>query len=325
MQIFNLPTNMKKLLLSLCLMASTAHASELIYIQSPYGAGHGGTASEFRILEQANKSQSKYNFVLEFKPGAQQTLALKAVDTDPQKKLGIVAASIVENNRAKTINSADYIPIAGLGDACWVVVANVGDQQQGLDSLRDVRKTKDELVIGGVAFGNAAHLTGLQIAEKYGFKVRYIPFKSNPEALMQGMVASEGVNLVVVQVKDFETFKPKQDKLQMLAASCPTRIPKAPNIKTLAEQGIRSPYIFNAVVAHKDMDPARREELSKILLQATKDVGEKTIAELSDMKPPMFRGLTISKWYTDTYTLVDELLDKYNLAIEKNRRGESSN
>jgi hypothetical protein len=38
----------------------------------------------------------------------------------------------------------------------------------------------------------------------------------------------------------------------MIAASCPTRLPQEPKIKTLKEQGIEAPYIFNIAIAHKD-------------------------------------------------------------------------
>jgi tripartite-type tricarboxylate transporter receptor subunit TctC len=315
---------LRSLVAGLACISFSAIAAETIVVTSPYGAGHGATASEFKILDAANKNQSKYNFIMEFKPGAQQTLALKAVNAEPQNRLGIIAASIVENTRAGTINAKDYVPVAALGEACWVVVMNVGDQARGLDSLRQVRKTRDELVIGGVAFGNAAHLTGLQIAEKYGFKVRYVPFKSNTEAMIQGMVGDSSVNMVIVQVKDFEAFKPKQDKLQMLASSCPVRIGAAPKVRTLKEQGIAAPYIMNAVVAHVNMDAAKRYEIEKILEQAMRDVGAKSIAEMSDMSPPIFRNLSVKKWYDDSYKLIDTLLDKHATAIENNRNGNPS-
>ena len=309
---------------SIAFISPSILAQETITVVSPYGAGHGATASELRILDAANSSQTKYKFVMEFRPGAQQTLALKSVDGDPNNRLGIVAASIVENNRNKMINASDYIPVTALGEACWVVVTNVGDQKRGLDSLQDARKTRDELTIGGVAFGNAAHLTGLQIAEKYGFKVRYIPFKSNVEAMLQGMVADNAINMVIVQVKDFQAFKPKQDKLQMLAASCPVRHADAPDVKTLREQGIVAPYIINAVVAHVKMDEVKRKEIQGILEKALVQVGEKFISEASDMKPPFFRNVPINKWYDDTYKVIDNLLDKHANAIENNRKGNLS-
>ena len=104
-------------------------------------------------------------------------------------------------------------------------------------------------------------------------------FKSNFDALVN-MAADNGVELVIDKYEGYQNLKSKNAKLQMVAASCPTRLPQEPNIKTLAELGINAPYIFNITVAHKNMPDSRRRAISIILDQATEKVGEHKIFEL---------------------------------------------
>lgn len=314
---------MKKILAILAFFCGvgTAAATENIIIVSPYGAGHGGTAAEYRIIDRANALQQRYRFTLEFKPGAQQTLSLRETDREPQRRLAIVAASIVENTRSGAVNVRDYVPVSALGEACWAVVSNLGNSIRGLDSIRESGPLNKEITVGGVAFGNAAHLTALEIAQRYNLAVRYVVFRSNTEAMIQGMVGSDSINLVIVPLKDFENFRNKQPRLNVLAASCPTRLPQLPQIKTLQEQGITAPYIFNAIVAHRSMETARRDDIAQILNQALREVGEKAIQDSSDMKPPTLRGLDLSAWFDSTYRTVDRLLDKHAKSIDLNRQG----
>jgi len=309
------------LILFLTLLSISAAAAEIITIVSPYGPSHGGTAADYRLIERANSLQQKYRFVLEFKPGAQQLLALKEIDQHPQQKLAIVAPSIVENTRNNTVDVNDYIPVSAIGDACWVVVSNLGQQQQGINSFKQVQITRNEITAGGVAFGNAAHLTALEIAQKYNLGVRYVVFKSNTEALIQGMISSNDVNLVIVPFRDFESLRTHRPQLTALAVSCPTRLPQLPTVKTLREQGITVPYIFNATVAHRLMESSRREEIASILQEALQSLGAPTIQQLSDMSPPTLRGLNLKTWFDNSYYIIDQLLEKHTVSIGKNRQG----
>ena len=64
----------------LATVSMSAYSAETISIASPYAANHSGTAAMYRIIEQANRDQSRYNFILEFKPGGEQIIAVKHMD-----------------------------------------------------------------------------------------------------------------------------------------------------------------------------------------------------------------------------------------------------
>lgn len=297
-------------------MALASWAGEVIAIQSPYSASHSGTPAMFKILDQANSLQSKYRFILEFKPGGEQIIAVKQLDDRPNDRLAIVAPKFVEHVESKKLNGSDYVPVFALGDACWAVISNLGNSAQGLSSLQGAK----EIVVGGVGFGNAAHLTALQIAEKFQFGVRYIPFKSNFDALVL-MASDNSVNMVIERVSSFNQLKDKNPDMKILAMSCPARHPDAPNVKTLKEQGVVAPYVFNIVVAHQQMKSDRRRELEQILTQATNLVGSTEIQKLSDMRPPQFDNVGIAKYTNDSLGLVRSLLNKHQAAVQQSAQG----
>ncbi len=291
---------MKNYLIALLFAVGTAHATETIKIYSPYSPTHSGTPAMYKIIETANRSQNIYNFVLEFKPGGNQIIALKSMDAN---SLGIIAPAFVENVAAGKVKGSDYIPVHALGDACWTVITN-----------GPINANK-ELTVGGVGFGNAAHLTALALGEKYKFDVKYIVFKSNNDALVN-MAGNNGIFMVIDRHEAYESMKTKNPNLQALAASCPTRIPTAPNVKTLKEIGIDAPYVFNITVAPKSMDETRRKAISIILNDAQAKVGADEIFKVSGMKTP---AVTPEQFYTKSIGTVRRLQEKYRDKIEASK------
>ena len=177
-----------------------AGATQIIKIYSPYSPGHSGTPAMLRVVEKANQNQTVYKFVVEFKPGGNQIIAVKSLD---ENSLAIIAPAYVENVEAGKLNERDYVPVHAFGDACWAVVTN-----------KPLKGSK-EFVVGGVGYGNAAHLTALALGDKYGFAVRYIVFKSNNDALVT-MAGDNGVEFVIDKYESYEGLKTKNQKMNMV-------------------------------------------------------------------------------------------------------------
>jgi tripartite-type tricarboxylate transporter receptor subunit TctC len=294
---------MIKYLIASLVFFSGALSAETIKIYSPYSPGHSATPALYRVVDEANTMQNIYKFVVEFKPGGNQIIAVKSLD---ENSLAIIAPAYVENLESGKLNERDYIPVHAFGDACWAVIVNKPLQGQ------------QEFVVGGVGFGNAAHLTALALGEKYKFNVRYIVFKSNNDALVN-MAGNNGVEFVVDKYEAYESLKTKNPKMEMIAASCPSRLPQAPNVKTLKQQGINAPYVFNIAIANKEMSNARRVAIGNILDAATARVGEAEIFKLSAMRPPQFDGITADQFYQQSVVLVRNLQSKYRKQIESSK------
>ena len=301
---------MKKILLAvLSAISFCTYASETITIASPYTPSHSGTTALRAVVEQANTQQTKYNFVIDFKPGGQQMLAVQYMDQRPDERLSVIAPAFVENTEAGSLVANNYAPVYALGDACWAVITNV-----------PTFKDAGTLNVGGVGFGNATHLTSLLLGDKNNFKVKYVPFKSNFDALVL-MASDNSINLVIDRVQSFNQFKDKNPNMRIAAASCPHRLAGAPDVPTLKELGIPAPYIWNIIVANNSMPVAKRKELGKILDTATISLGKSKIQELSDMSPPVFNNVNIDTYYSNSLQSVSTLLKKYTNTINDARNG----
>ena len=280
------------------LFSLSVYAQETVRIYTPYSPSHSGTPAMLRIIDEANKSQNIYKFILEFKPGGNQVIALKFMD---ENSLAIIAPAFVENVNKGLVKEEDYIPIHTIGDACWTVITN------------GPIKGMKELTVGGVGFGNSAHLTGLALGEKFSLPVRYIVFKSNNDALVN-MAGNNGITMVIDRYEAYESMKTKNPKLEAYAASCPIRLPQAPKLKTLAENGIKAPYVFNITVAPKSMDSAKRKVIAIILNDAQNKVGADEIFKLSGMKIPTESA---EEFYKSSVSVVRILQTKYRKEIEE--------
>jgi tripartite-type tricarboxylate transporter receptor subunit TctC len=304
---------MKKLALLLMFVILQASAKETIVVMNPQGPSHSGTPQLMAVIDEANKQQNKYQFVIEFKPGAFESIALKELATSPQTKLSTMTNAAIEGIDRGLINESDLVPVFSQGDSCWAVIG-VTDTNNGLDSF----KSSKELIVGGPAIGGATHLAALEIGSRYKIPVRYIVYKSNYDAFIN-MASDSSINFIFERVKNYESFKDKNKNMHILAMSCPVRHPQALNIKTLREYGINTPYIWQQIVASKNINESRRKEFEVIFTNATKKIGLVTIQELSDQTPPMFNGVDSQTHYYQSLIQLKAYRAKFRNSIEASR------
>jgi len=290
---------MKKILLSvLMLVTQLASAQETVKILSPYSASHSGTPAMLRVIDRANQSQSAYKFVLEFRPGGNQLLALQGIN---DRSLAIIAPAFAEHVSSGTVQQDDFVPVLTLGEACWAVIIS-----QPLTELR-------EIMVGSVGPGNAAHLTALTLGEKFKLPVTYVGFKSNNDAVVN-IAGNHGVNLAIDRYEAFEALQHTNTRMQVYAASCAQRLPQARNIPTLKELGIDVPTVFNIVVAHRNMDAGMRRTLAAILQTAQQQVGSQEIFQLSGMVVPSER---VEQYYARNIAAIRRLQERFREEINK--------
>lgn len=309
---------MKRLLMiALVVASSLVSARELITLEVGHGPSQPNAAAYIRTLDTANTLQDKYEFVIEFKPGANGALALKTMDLAPMTRIATVAPAFVENSKSGLLNESDYVAISSQGEACWAVIANFGDTARGIASLQG----KKRVVVGGTGYGNAAHITSIILGEKYGFEVQYIVYKSNLDGLV-AMVGDNGPDLVLERVQNYKTFKEKNPKLQILGINCSKRSTIMPEIKTVREQGVNTPTIFFAIVANVKMPEAKRNEIGKILQDAQARIGSEYFLDVADMFAPQFSKppVSVDEFFTKRVSQMHYLTTKYKAQIDMSRR-----
>jgi tripartite-type tricarboxylate transporter receptor subunit TctC len=305
---------MKKLLAAMAMwVATVCLAQEPITVYTPYSAGHGGNAAFQRVLDRANELQTQYRFQFELRPGAQGMIALRTANENPNNRLAVINAAFVELVENNQVQENDWIPVHAIGEACWAVLTLGGDEAQGISSLKNLL----ELTVGTVGVGNVTHLTGLAIGEQVGVPVRLILFKSNYDALVN-LVGNHGVNFAIERYAVVDQFREKNPRIKAVAMSCPTRY-AATHVATLKEQGLNIPGVINIVMAHRTMPADRQLAVGRILDQATRDVGLKEIQHLSDMRSPVFDGVSAQQFYRSRIDTLKFLRKRYSKQIQDNR------
>jgi hypothetical protein len=155
------------LMLTLC---SWSFAKERVVLFYPYSASASSTPATLRLVDEANKLQQEIEFILEFKPGGNQSIAVKSMEQSPLNSLSLIAPAYIENYRSGLFDKNNHRAVWSLGNACWAVISNLGKTEGGVASLTGI----EELTLGGVGFGNATHLTGIMLGDRFKFKTRYI-------------------------------------------------------------------------------------------------------------------------------------------------------
>ena len=307
----------KSLMFLLCVATTSAMAKETIYIQGSASATQPNWIPYRQMLKVANEMQSKYEFVLELKPGGNGLLALNAMNSSPKNRLSTISVPFLELVRQGQINESDYIPVTTQGDACWGVITNMGENQRGVESLRGIK----EINLGTVGIGSTAHITALMLGEKFGFRVNVVLYKANYDALLN-MAAGENINMVMERVSNYKSLLAKNSNLRLLGVLCNQRNPLTPEIPTLYEQGYNVPTIWMATVANKNMPLDRRDEISDILNQAQETLGNKYLLETADLSAPMFRNPKISTqdFIKERKRIHNIMADRFDKSITESRK-----
>jgi len=101
--------------------------------------------------------------------------------------------------------------------------------------------------------------------------------------------------------------------------SCPVQYLQMADIKTLSEYGVNTPYIWQQIVANKNINEDRRKDFESIFSSATKKIGSKTIQELSDQIPPIFNNVDSRTHYYRSLIQLKAYRVKFNTEIEASR------
>lgn len=296
---------MKKLFLALLCVSSLAFATETIVVLNPQGAGYSGTPQFLATIDEANKIQNKYQFVPEFKVGGFESVALLDVKNHPQTRITSVVTSHLEAADRGLIKLDDYVPVFANGDACWALASN--------KPLKDLK----EIIVGAPALGGALHLDALEIGKKYNKPVRFIFYKTNGEAVLAMMQGD--VNLTLDRVVVFENYKKQFPTVEFVAMTCNVRHPAVPNLRTLKELGIDAPPIFNVIVASKDMDLTRRQDIRQIFERASKNLGQDRLSGLGDHVPALFQNIDSDTYYYARVARHKSMREKWKKEVDSSR------
>lgn len=215
--------------------------SRTIRIVVGFGAG-GGTDIAARIVAQPLSEKLGQSVVVENKVGAGGTIASNQVahgDKNGYTALVISTGHTVSAAMFKSLpydSVKDFAPVGLIANSTYVVVARGDLPVKNLKELIALAKAKPgDLKFANVGAGSTQHLAGELLHQKAGMKVLNVPYRGTP-ALVTALITGE----VDYGVELLHAVKGNADagKLKILAVASPERVPAAPDIPTVAEQGV---------------------------------------------------------------------------------------
>lgn len=279
--------------LLLAIASVTATAKENITIIYSWTAADGPANYSRAIIEEANKSQSKYNFIFDTKPGAGGSLAANYVKNTPNTILATASAFFVRPNFFPN-ESYDLNAFKEIYLQCTAPMAITATKYK---TWTDVPKDRP-ITIGVSGLGTTTHLFASQIQKKYP-NLTVIPFKSTSESLLS--VASGNTDLHVAFLGEVETWgadNSKYSKLNVLGTSGHDIIRGFP---TLVSQGF-GPTVANISVPFHlavpaNMSEEKFNELRNILVRAGQSASVKETYKQDACVAGNLTDSNLQPWY----------------------------
>ena len=270
------------------------YPSKQIEIIVPYAPG-GTTDFVTRLIGQKLSESWGQPVVIVNKPGASGALgadlAAQAVgDGYTLLVTGYTNRNLLFSNPAPAPNPAkDVIPIAVVGKAPLLLLANPGFPAKSLKELLALAKSKPgTLNYASIGNGSPSHLAMEMLKRQAGIELTHVPYKGSAPAL-QDLIAGH-VPLMFDSVVSSSPHV-KSGKLRAIAVSTAARLPSLPDVPTVAESGLPSFDAFTWTTLYvpagtpADRIEKLRTEVARIL--KLPDVQERFAAQGAIIPEPM--------------------------------------
>jgi tripartite-type tricarboxylate transporter receptor subunit TctC len=282
------------LLLALCV--SSAWAKETITVVYAFSISDTMANYSRTLIEEANRSQDKYQFILEAKPGAGGSIASRHVAATPNTILATSGAFFVRPN---------FFPNEShrLEDFRELLVqtsAPMSASSIKYKSWKDI-PSDAPINIGVSGLGVVSHLSAVQIMTKYP-NAQIVPFKSTTDALLSLLSGNLDIAIGFMgeQEKWADQKTPDGKAVTILGITGPRSVNGRP---TYVSGGL--PAVFskmnnpNHLVVPKSMPEAQFKELREILFKASKAKSVTQSYEVDFGSPQDIATDKLDAWYAD--------------------------
>jgi tripartite-type tricarboxylate transporter receptor subunit TctC len=211
---------------------------------------------------------------------------------------------------------ADFTPISFLASTPNVLVVN---KQLGVSSLRELivlaKSKPNQLTFGSSGIGTSLHMSGELFSEMAGVQIRHIPYKGRAQSLpdlLGGRISMLFDNL--------SSALPLVQQQEIIALGVTTlkRSPAAPEIPTLAEQGLPN---FEAVSWFSLMAPAGlpkdlQQQLNRLTIEVLSKPDVKQKLLMSGLEPNPGSPHELSKLILEESNKWSKLIKKVGITID---------
>ena len=161
----------------------------------------------------------------------------------------------------------DFTPISFLASTPNVLVVNKKLGVNNLHELIELAKAKpNELTFGSSGVGTSLHMSGELFKEMTGVQIRHIPYKGRAQSLPD--LISGRISMLFDNLSSSLSLI-KGGEVQALAVTTLKRSPAAPEIPTMAEQGLPGFEALSwfSLMAPANLPPALQKRLNALTRQ----------------------------------------------------------
>lgn len=181
----------------------------------------------------------------------------------------------------------DFTPISFLASTPNVLVVNKKLGVTNLHELIELAKAKpNELTFGSSGVGTSLHMSGELFKEMTGVQIRHIPYKGRAQSLPD--LISGRISMLFDNLSSSLPLI-KAGEVQALAVTTLKRSPAAPEIPTMAEQGLPGfeATSWFSLMAPANLPPSLQKRLNALTRQTLNrpDVRNKLLASGLDPAP----------------------------------------
>ena len=179
----------------------------------------------------------------------------------------------------------DFTPISFLASTPNVLVVNKQLGVNNLHELIELAKAKpNQLTFGSSGIGTSLHMSGELLKEMTGVQIRHIPYKGRAQSLPD--LISGRISMLFDNLSSSLPLI-KAGEIQALGVTTLKRSPAAPDIPTLAEQGLThfEATSWFSLMAPANLSPAIQKQLNTLTRQTLNKPEVKSKLQASGLEP----------------------------------------
>jgi tripartite-type tricarboxylate transporter receptor subunit TctC len=298
---------MKKFLIAsiVSLTAVSAQAQQIISIVWPFGIGDTQAQYSRSLVEELNKNQKKYTFILENKPGAGATIGAKHVAATPNSVLAASTAFFVRPNfyPADSHSVTDFRPLMTQCAAPMVIVSKKYRNWQEVDKSKPIN-------IGISGLGATSHLMAMEIVKRYP-NAQPVPYKGTREASLDVMAGN--IELSVAFLGEVEGFLDRGE-LHALGISGRRVVRGVPTLESQGFAGVGEVVNMHSLQVPRSMSDAQYNDLRAMVVEAAKAPSVQRAYAVDHCEPSNLDSAATQRWFDGQVALWKRLSQGVKLA-----------
>lgn len=281
---------MKKFLIAavVSLAAISAQAQQQISIIWPFGMGDTQAQYSRSLVEELNKAQKKYIFILENRPGAGATIGARHVAATPNTILSASTAFFVRPNfyPEDSHKVSDFRPLMTQCAAPMVIVSKKYKTWKEIDKTLTIN-------IGISGLGATSHLMAMEIIKLYP-RATPVPYKGTREASID--VIGGNIELSVAFLGEVEGFLDRGE-LIALGISGRKSVRGIPTLESQGFAGVGEVVNMHSLQVPRTMPTEQYSQLRALVMTTAQAASVQRAYDIDHCEPSHLNDKATQRWF----------------------------